>query len=302
MPTSRPPPRSHFFSSLVSCVSNLLVGHRGAVVRIGAHLGFFNTNDPLRGALTRVLNRTEAGSGRAPMVLLVEPQPRVFAQLSKLLQQHSYGAHVAAEQAAVCATDGNVTLYSIADADPLTGAISPGHSLPVGATQLASMSREHILRHQKYVHNGERLANYIRELVVQCYSVPTLLARHAIAPHYLKVLTVDAEGFDLSILEPIDFHATTPDLIVWEQTHINKQQSDGKNRTRTFIARLEEQHEYLCNDKSDFENVFCLKRRAARSGAPECAAAFDPGDGRLTRGGRRVAEMAGTLGRPQTSC
>mmetsp|Transcript_34085 Transcript_34085/g.89623 ORF Transcript_34085/g.89623 Transcript_34085/m.89623 type:complete len:222 (+) Transcript_34085:246-911(+) len=213
-------------------------------------------------------------------MLLVEPQPHVASQLADITQQ--FGGTVAIEQAAICAHDGNVTFYYLPDINPSSGAITRPHlrrlkSFPVATSQLASMSKEHILRQQRHVHNGLKLAAYIRELIVPCYSVPTLLKRHAIRPHKLDVLTVDAEGYDLTILDAVDFQLIAPQLLIWEQVHVNAQPTlGGRNRTASFISKLEQQHAYRCNSQSDLENVMCVKRSwlAVGRGAAGCRQAF----------------------------
>lgn len=265
--------RGRFGNVITDCCIKLLAtdipgaGVKPVTVRIGAHLGSLDGNDPLRQVLmASVLNTSHSPSAAdEPMaMLLVEPQPHVFAALQRAIAP--YRGRVVAKHAAACAADGNVTFYYLPGVDPVAG----GSGFGAGASQIASLSREHILWHQKYVHKtGLRLEDHIRELVLPCLSIPTLLSLYAIDGTNLGALTVDAEGHDLDILESADWDKLAPRLVVWEQRHINKHASfGGKNRTATFVTKLR-LHGYACNARSDPENVWCLHGEAVRQ-EPAC--------------------------------
>ena len=78
MPVPAALPTAKFMASMKSCVASLVGDDRDAkTVRVGAHLGWFNGNDPLKNALLPQLNRMKGDlqSQRNMAVLLVEPQP-----------------------------------------------------------------------------------------------------------------------------------------------------------------------------------------------------------------------------------
>ena len=93
------------------------LGSPAAFVRVGAHLATANPNDPfvrMTGA------RTNDSHFRT---VLVEPQPKVYARLLELLAAgpaaRKQGTVV--ENAATCASDTHVTLYTMPSVDPQTG-------------------------------------------------------------------------------------------------------------------------------------------------------------------------------------
>jgi hypothetical protein len=189
--------------SLSNCVSDALslAPQDGAVLlQIGAHLAWLNAND----AFGPVIH-----SNIKAMALLVEPQPHIYQRLAASLGSE---ARVRVEHAAVCALDAsNVTFYSLDPSiDALTGSWRmPTHSggamaqLPHWSSQIASLSREHVLRSMPAPLKlcGSRC---IVPVVVRCDSVPTLLARQGIKPASVRAMTIDTEGHDAPIILSLD--------------------------------------------------------------------------------------------------
>jgi hypothetical protein len=71
---------------------------------VGAHLAWMNKNDAFNEIMTNTTNM------RNLVALLVEPQPHIAAQLQDASKNMP---HMRIEHAAVCATPGNVTFYSV---------------------------------------------------------------------------------------------------------------------------------------------------------------------------------------------
>ena len=200
-------------------------GDGGLVVRIGAHLSTWNRNDPFHHI-----------NSSAMRTILVEPQPRVYAQLRQLAHDRNRYSVI---NAAACATDGEITFYSL-NIDPLSGHATSsaaggtrdhhGHIYQL-ISQLASTSREHITKHQSIVPASwhVNLTDFIVPVRVPCYTLKSLLERASFADHAstlaadrLLVLTVDAEGEDDRILHGVDWSVYQPRLLVFEQAHINE--------------------------------------------------------------------------------
>ena len=202
---------------------------RGVVLRIGAHLAWADANDPFGDVLRR---------SRSLSTLLVEPHPSTFAKLSALLrEERARGVNnVVAINAAACTTDRNLTFFT-AVGDTSSGA----------GAQFSSASREHVATHLRMTRTP---TSSIRELYVPCFSVPTLLAQQSADERSLLMLTVDAEGSDLDILQGVVWghdHAL-PRLVMFEQTHVNRQPG-GREKLQGFVSALSTRHRYACQSK-----------------------------------------------------
>ena len=197
-----------------------------AMVQVGAHLAWLDVNDPFRRA-------TEAANGSAlARTVLVEPQPHIAARLARAVARDARGGGgggggggearaVDVLRAAVCAADGaNVTFYGISpEVDATNGHLRNGRGkLQPYTSQVASLSREHLLRHKRRI---PQIEQYIVEERVPCYTVASVLERYGIRAADAMVLTVDAEGEDAAIIESVDFGADfAPWLVVFEYFHL----------------------------------------------------------------------------------
>ena len=175
-----------------------------SVVQIGANDGF--SGDPL----ARWFEVTRWGG------LLVEPIPHLAEALAR---RHAGRPWIAVERAAIAETDGEVTLYRVADA--------PG--APAWYQQLASLDRAVLLKHQGAIPDLE--SRVIAE-AVPALTIPSLLARHRIAR--IDLLVIDAEGLDGRILRQFDFTRFRPWLIMFEHQHL---ESADKAATLAMLRR-----------------------------------------------------------------
>jgi FkbM family methyltransferase len=149
-------------------------------IQIGANDGV--SDDPLRHYVVRHHWRG----------LLVEPQPRAFAELTK---NYSGETQLLFENAAISDSDGEVELFSAsAEADPAMRLI-------------VSMDRALV----------QRWVGYSVPLVIErvkAVSVETLLARHGV--EHVDLLQIDAEGFDFEIIKMFDAVGKLPVLVQFE--------------------------------------------------------------------------------------
>lgn len=161
--------------------------------------------------------------------LLVEPQPKVFAQL---VENYSGVEGLAFEQAAIAPDEGVRTMYSY-----------PEHLQSKGfnLSELASFDREHVLRCYRNMARRLELKQPPEELLVEidvpCIRFETLLDRHGV--ERFDFLQIDTEGFDYEILKMVDLERFAPSIINYE--HMNLSLPDK----RECWARLRD-HGYRC--------------------------------------------------------
>lgn len=159
---------------------NELIQPEDSVVQIGAFDGV--SFDPLWPVLRDMRLRT----------LRVEPHPTYFTQLALL---HQKDAHVTCENVAIADRDGEVTLYYI---EPFAG-------MPPWAAGVSTVMRG--------VNWLERFPGRIRSVQVRAARFRTLLERTAFP--FPDVLVVDAEGYDLAIVEQA-LALGTPRIVTFE--------------------------------------------------------------------------------------
>lgn len=179
---------------------------RGEVffVQIGAHDGL--TGDHIH---SFVLSRGWHG-------IAVEPVPALFRRL----EMNYRGTGVRAVNAAVGATDGRLTFYSLRpDANP---------ALPSWYDQIGSFRRDVVLSHADAIPD---IAERIEPIEVECLTLSTLLARYRV--ERIDVLLIDTEGYDLVVLREVDFARYGPRLVIYERKHLG---DDGEREARALLC------------------------------------------------------------------
>jgi FkbM family methyltransferase len=169
-------------------------------VQIGAFDGL--ANDPLHDLIV-------AHGWRG---VLVEPQPRYFAQL-----QETYAGvdGLTFLNAAVAHEPGPKTLYTVRE--------EPG--LPDWAPQIASFDRENVLGHAvKFPAIGAAM----EEQRVDGITIADVFAH---APGDVDLIQIDVEGFDAEVVRMLDL-ATAPPIIRFEHKHLARADRDD------CVARL----------------------------------------------------------------
>mmetsp|Transcript_25396 Transcript_25396/g.65629 ORF Transcript_25396/g.65629 Transcript_25396/m.65629 type:complete len:224 (+) Transcript_25396:189-860(+) len=195
--------------------------------------------------------------------VLVEPQPAIAAKLRKFVEP--YKSRVNVVEAAACPKDSAepLTFYALSNTiNPKTGRIGNTHKhLPFWASQVASFDRSHIERANAWTMAmaGVNLTDYIEEVKVPCYSLETLARMNHIGPGAddLALLSVDAEGLDLSILMAANLGSIQPAVLVFEVKH--RQSVSGKCDVYKKLAQAG--YECAC---AHTENAECLRQDVAR--------------------------------------
>jgi FkbM family methyltransferase len=161
------------------------------VVVVGAYDGV--ENDPLADFI-----RKHACRG-----ILLEPQPASYARLCE-----NMGSLAGLElvNAAVAQVSGALTFFYVP---------AGIEGLPHWVTQLASFSREHIVRHED---RAPGVSRHIASLTVDALSFDDLLDRYQLPA--IDVLQIDAEGMDALLLGWFPFERIRPDLIHYEISHL----------------------------------------------------------------------------------
>ena len=174
-------------------------------IQIGSNDGV--VNDPLHDTVV-----SHGWSG-----LLVEPVPRVFAQLTT---NYRGVPGVRAANVAIGTADGTATIFVVDK--------RPGD--PDWVEQIASLDRDVVLRHTYAVPD---LGSRIVPTEVASMRLPSLIAREGIDS--VDVMHIDAEGADDEIIRQIEMDAPwAPRYIVYEAKHI------GPERYLANRSRLRE--------------------------------------------------------------
>lgn len=192
------------------------------------------TGDPLR---AHILNQPDWRG------VLIEPLPFLFDRLEA---NYSHGEidpairrRVALEAVAIADQAGEQTFYHV-DPEAMRRLDLPWHF-----DQLGSFDREHVTKHLP-AHAAEAVA----ETRVRCEPLAAVLDRHGL--DRLDLLHVDAEGYDASVIEQVDFDAHPLPIVMFEHRNLSAERRDA-------TYRLLASHGYrLHADVND-----CLALRAA---------------------------------------
>ena len=196
---SRPVPLSQRTDAILQPSLNMALAEltlrngRPIVVQIGAHDG--NSGDPL-------VDFLQSGRTRA---ILLEPQPDPFALLQA---RHAHKTDVICVNAAVAERDGHCPLFVVNGTEA---------GDPWWCGQIASLSREHLLRHAEWITN---LADRIRTIDVSTISPESLLRDYA--GDHIDALVVDAEGADWQIVKLFLDRHVRPDVLFFEWRHLDR--------------------------------------------------------------------------------
>lgn len=167
--------------------------------------------------------------------ILVEPVPYVFARLRR---NYAGAAHVALENAAIAAHDGELPFFHLREADP------ERESLPEWYDAIGSFSREAVLSHRPQIPDIDaRLV----ETTVPVLSFDSLVAKHGV--ERVDLVLIDTEGYDWEVLQAIDLERHRPALVVYEHFHLD---DADRAAARAHLAR----HGYESMEEG--LDTFCL--------------------------------------------
>lgn len=194
------------------------------VVQIGANDGI--NNDPIHRFIKR-----DGWRG-----VLLEPQKFVFEKYLEPLYRKTPGISVL--NAALDETDGYKPIYkiSVSNSRWATGLTSFNRSVLEESVRSGYVARQARKEGCSMPVNPEES---IVEEQVECISTNTLLNRFGI--DHVDWLQIDTEGFDYEIIKMFDIARTRPEVIVYENLHLNNQE---KQECREFI----EKNGYRCRD------------------------------------------------------
>ena len=125
-------------------------------------------------------------------------------------------------KAAVCDADKDAIFYRFhEDIDIYTGHDKrSGKDLPFWLAQLASLNKGHLMKAGSAFRDaGLNMEDYIVEEKVPCLTMHSILTKHSIPPERVVSLSIDAEGFDDTILLNTDLQVVRPAFIFFECIH-----------------------------------------------------------------------------------
>lgn len=159
--------------------------------------------------------------------LLVEPQPRYFAEL---IDNYRGVEGLEFRQLAVGTRRETRAFYTIAD--------EPG--VPEWAGMLSSFDRETLLSHRQFLPEIDSL---LRSEEVECVALNDLLAE-AKADH-IDLLQIDVEGYDHELIQILDLERFAPSIVRFEHVHLTAAQHDAS------VGRLIEHGYQVCLEEHD---------------------------------------------------
>jgi FkbM family methyltransferase len=134
--------------------------------------------------------------------LLVEPQPRYFAEL---VENYRGVEGLEFRQVAVGARREMRPFYTIAD----------GPGVPEWAGMLSSFDRETLLSHREFF---PEIDSFLRSEEIECVALNDLLAE-AGADH-IDLLQIDVEGYDHELVLNLDLERFVPSIVRFEHAHL----------------------------------------------------------------------------------
>jgi FkbM family methyltransferase len=140
--------------------------------------------------------------------LLIEPQPRFFAEL---VENYRDVEGLEFRRVAVGVRRERRTFYTVA--------LEEGVSRDAG--MIASFDRETLLSHRKYIPNLDSL---LRSEEIECEALNDLLEA---APAEVDLLQIDVEGYDHELIRALDLDRFSPAIVRFEHLHLSPGQHEA---------------------------------------------------------------------------
>jgi len=140
--------------------------------------------------------------------LLVEPQPRYFAEL---VENYSGVDGLEFRQVAVGARRERRPFYTVAD----------GPEVPEWAGMLSSFDRETLLSHREFF---PEIDSFLHSEEIECVALNDLLAE-ADAGN-IDLLQIDVEGYDHELVRILDLERFAPSIVRFEHVHLRREQHE----------------------------------------------------------------------------
>ncbi len=164
----------------------------GVVVQVGSNDGI--SNDPLYASILQYKRRS----------VLIEPLTFLSAKLLTLHKDHDF---VTVLSCAIHPSSDRVDFFYL----PETAKEKMGPEWKSWYDQIGSFSREHILSHAR------NLEPFIETSQIECRTLDAIFDGQNI--EQAAILHIDAEGFDLEVLDSLDLKKHRPHMVLIEQKH-----------------------------------------------------------------------------------
>jgi FkbM family methyltransferase len=163
--------------------------------------------------------------------LLVEPQPRYFAEL---VENYKGVDGLEFRQVAVGARRETRPFYTVAD----------GPEVPDWAGMLSSFDRETLLSHRQFF---PEIDSFLRSEEIECVGLNDLLAEAE--TDHIDLLQIDVEGYDHELIRILDLDRFAPSIVRFEHAHLSRDQHEAcidKLLARGYRVCLEELDTLAC--------------------------------------------------------
>jgi FkbM family methyltransferase len=174
--------------------------------------------------------------------LLIEPQPRFFAEL---IENYKGAEGLQFRQIAVGTRKEQRPFYWV----------DIGEGVTRDAGMIASFDRETLLKHRKFIPGLDSL---IRSEDIECEPLNDLLA--GLPSDRIDLLQIDVEGYDHELIGILDLGRFAPSIVRFEHLHLTLAQHDAS------IARLVEHGYLVALEESD---TLAYKQTELPFGSPD---------------------------------
>jgi FkbM family methyltransferase len=205
----------HITTPVSRCLKRFSIAHGRRVnfVQIGANDGL--RSDPIR----------EFVVGHKWSGLLVEPLPGVFELLRRNYRRVPEGRLTFVNAAIAVGADGELTFWTVAP----EALDRVGLEKRLGYLRKSSLDREQVTR---WVDGTTITEDDVVGVTVPSLSFSSLLERHWGGAE-LHLVVIDAEGYDLALLQSIDFTRHAPEAVLYESRHLG----EGEAVARELLER-----------------------------------------------------------------
>jgi len=193
------------------------VGNDGVFLMIGANTmdpktNHDDVNDPLRSIIDRIPNWNK---------YFVEPIPDLF---KKLVNNVKVWPNATPINVALSVNQASLDAAEFVPMYCPPGALEDNYieknKLPVFANQVCSFSKDHVAKHFPSIPVQD-----FTVVNVTAMSFPLLMKKYNM--EHVRILYIDAEGFDFEVLKLFPLHAFRPNFISWEHGHLSADDVDA---------------------------------------------------------------------------
>jgi FkbM family methyltransferase len=190
-------------------------------IQIGANDGI--KNDPIRGFIIR-----DNWSG-----IFVEPLPTVFNLLKNNYRYVQKSQLIFVNAAISPVKNSELSFWTFSD--QFLNTLSEEEKL--SWLRKSSFEKNHLKNHlKKYYHNQNlSFEDILTKITVPCLTINGLIEKYWQGDQF-NLLVIDAEGYESSIIQGIDFNYFAPEAIFFESAHLGK----GKKIVYEFLSN----HQY----------------------------------------------------------